>query len=165
MARQGQTSQPTVDENYDVAARVKQMIPTSATVAGHTFGIKRSGKVLREIIKMGGEAEEFETDDAGNPKLDAEGEKVVKEDADASIQLLYESLALLFVDQETNRPVRLDSLLPPFDDREKDGEYPESFAEWLEWEMDIDAAQELLGKLVPKGDAPNPTVTVSAKES
>lgn len=154
-----------VPPTYDTAKRTAELIPTEVTVAGHTFGVKRSGKVLRQIIAMAPE-DEFVQNDDGSDKTDADGEKVPKDDdADSNIELLYQSLALLFVDPESGKTPKLEKLIPPPAQQDDSEEYPETFAQWLEWELDIDVAQELMGKLVPRRGEGNASATVSAPAS
>lgn len=146
-----------VQGTYDVEHRVGELIPTSIKISGHTFDVKRSGKVLRQIIAMAPD-EEYEKNDDDSYKLDAEGERILtNDDPEENIRLLYESLAILFRDQETGRTPKVDTLLPPQSERDEGEEYPETFAEWLEEELDIDVAQELMGKLVPRRAEGNPT--------
>lgn len=159
-----------VPGTYDVDAEVKKMIPTDVRVAGHTFLIKRSGKALRKVVALNPQTSLWELDANGKRKLDENGDPIAAPpediDTDQDIRLLYESLSFLFVDPVSGRAPKIDTLLPKEEERDEGEEYPDTFAEWLEEEMDVDAAQDLLSRLVPAGgDEANPTVPVSAQVS
>lgn len=117
-----------VPETYDASARASEMIPKEVIVGGKTFRVKRTGSVLKQIIELA---------------PDEEGEDDSIDNAADNVDILYDSIRLLLVDQESNHPELA----------------------FLMDELDFEVAQELMAKFLPNRQENPPTASAEASST
>lgn len=110
------------EKTYDAASETAKLVPTTVTIEGKEFTVKRTGRALRRLMEI----------DPGNRETTP----------DEGVDILYSGVSIMLVDPARD---------PEISAADEHGVWHPT-TDWLEGNLDFKVAQDLMERFVPASD-------------
>lgn len=110
------------EKTYDAASETAKLVPTTVTIEGKEFTVKRTGRALRRLMEI----------DPGDKDTTP----------DEAVNILYSGVSIMLVDPARD---------PDVSEADDSGVWHPT-SDWLEGNLDFKVAQDLMERFVPSSD-------------